>query len=110
MDTGRATHVFMATRKRTLQRAQDREAEKAVAARQKLASLEVGGSAERPESVQSACVIEPHAESRSCYACGGSVRVLEHQAVSGLRVVSVRCKDCGRARDVFFRRAARTLN
>ena len=100
----------MATRKRTERRTQDREAQKAVAARAKLASLELGGSPERPEIVQSASVIEPHTESQPCYACGGVVRVQEHRAEHGLRVVTVRCKDCGRARDVFYRLAARTLN
>lgn len=100
----------MATRKRTERRAQDREAQKAVQDRHKLATLEVGGSAERPEIVQSASVIEPHAESQPCYACGGAVRVLEHRAESGLRIVSVRCKDCGRTRDVFFKLLARLLN
>ncbi len=100
----------MATRKRTQRRTQDRDAQKAVAARAKLASLEVGGSQERPEIVQSASVIEPHSESQPCYACAGVVRVLEHRAEAGLRVVSVRCKNCGRAREVFYRLVARTLN
>lgn len=100
----------MATRKRTDRRTLDREAEKAVAVRRKLAELELGGNAERPEIVQSASVVEPHAESQPCYACGGAVCVLEHRAQAGLRALSVRCKNCGRARDVFFRLAARTLN
>jgi hypothetical protein len=100
----------MATRKRTERRTQDRDAQKVVLARAKLASLELGGSPARPQIVQSASVIEPHAESQSCYACGGSVRVMEHRAEAGLRIVSVRCKNCGRARDVFFELVARTLN
>lgn len=100
----------MAVRKRTTRRAEDREAKKLAAARLELARLEPGGSAERPETVTSASVIEPHAEGQPCYACGGPVRVLDHRAEAGLRVVHVRCRRCGRAREIYFKLRERTLN
>ena len=100
----------MAARKRTDRRTKDRETEKLLVARTKLAALEPGGSPERPEVVQSASVIEPHAESRPCYACGSGTRVEEHRAEAGLRVVAVRCKACGRTRSLYFQLASRTLN
>lgn len=67
-----------------------------------LSALEAGGAADRPITVVSASVIEPHAASIPCAACGESVRVEEHRAESSLRVVRVRCARCGVARDLFF--------
>ncbi len=81
-------------------------------ARVKLAELEPGGAADRPIEVASASVIEPHATSMPCAACGAtSLRVDEHVAVTlgegtdarRLRVVRARCAACGHRRDVYFR-------
>lgn len=100
----------MAARKRTERRQLQRDAQKLLEARAKLAALQEGGSQERPETVQSASVIEPHAEAKPCFACDGAVRVLDHRAEAGLRIVTVQCKACGRARELFYRLAARVLN
>ena len=80
----------------------------------KLAALEPGGAPDRPIEVSSASIIEPHAASMICAACGSSgVRVEEHvarsiEAAGGaparrLRVVHVLCQRCGTRREVFFR-------
>lgn len=100
----------MVARKRTQRRQDQREAQKLIEARAKLARLEAGGAPEHPETVQSASVIEPHAEARPCFACGATTRVQDHRAEQGLRIVSVQCKSCGRARELFYRLAARVLN
>jgi hypothetical protein len=103
-------------------RSERREVERAgvklAEARLKLASLEAGGSPERPIEVTSASIVEPHAAGLACAACGESTRVEEHSAETlpdqsgvprSLRVVRVRCTRCGVVRNVYFRLGA-TLN
>jgi hypothetical protein len=85
-----------------------RDAVKLARARTKLAAMEAGGAPDRPIDVESASVVEPHAASLSCGACGGSVRVTEHAAMTTddarrLRVAHVRCTRCGVARAIYFR-------
>lgn len=80
----------------------------------KLAALEPGGAPDRPIEVASASIIEPHASSMPCAACGAhGVRVDEHVAVTvegegneparRLRVVHVNCRRCGTRREVYYR-------
>lgn len=101
-----------AKRPRTERREAEREGVKLAKARLKLASLEAGGSPERPIEVTSASIVEPHAAGLACAACGGSTRVEEHAAVSiadangssrALRIARVRCTRCGTSRDIYFR-------
>lgn len=88
-------------------RTERREAERAQAkladARIKLATLEAGGAPDRAIAVGSASVIEVHAAGLPCVACGEAVRIDEHIAGDGLRVVRVRCPRCGHRREIFFR-------
>jgi predicted RNA-binding Zn-ribbon protein involved in translation (DUF1610 family) len=96
----------MAKRPRTERREAERDAAKLARARMKLAALEPGGGPERPIEVTSASVIEPHASSMPCAACGAQgLRIEEHVAElsRGLRVVHVLCPRCGTRREVFFR-------
>ena len=61
---------------------------------------------DRPIEVTSASIIEPHASSMPCAACGAQgLRVEEHVAdlPRRLRVVHVMCQRCGTRREVFFR-------
>jgi hypothetical protein len=98
----------MAKRARTERRKMERDGVKLARARMKLASLEPGGAAERPIDVTSASVVEVHASSLPCAACGASgVRVEEHVAVTvdqrALRIARTICPRCGARRDVYFR-------
>jgi hypothetical protein len=104
----------MAKRARTERREAARDEAKLGRARLKLAALEAGGAPDRPIEVTSASIIEPHASSMACAACGSvGVRVEEHVARSTpatateperrLRVVHVQCQRCGTRREVFFR-------
>jgi predicted RNA-binding Zn-ribbon protein involved in translation (DUF1610 family) len=104
----------MVKRARTERREAEREAAKLARSRMKLAALEPGGAADRPIEVTSASIIEPHASSMPCPACGAQgQRVDEHVAVTlagegteparRLRVVHVNCPRCGMRREVFFR-------
>jgi hypothetical protein len=94
----------MSKRARTGRREAAREAAKLARARMKLAALEPGGAPERPIEIASASVVEPHAASLPCAACGASgVRVEEHAAEEGLRVAHVRCARCGASRPLWFR-------
>lgn len=95
----------MAARKRARaeRRQLDRDLEKLIDARQKLARLEPGGESLRPIEVASASVIEVRALSHRCPACDGELRVHEHRAVRDLREVELRCKQCGRPRTLWFR-------
>jgi hypothetical protein len=84
-----------------------RSAEKLARNRERLATLEPGGSAERPVEVESASQIEPHALSTACARCEGPSRLEEHAAetVNGerLRVARLTCARCGARRAVWFR-------
>lgn len=95
-------------------REEARTLEKQVREREKLARASVGGAAERPIDVQTASVIEVQAKSMPCPLCGGELRVEEHAAKmfgsEMLRVVRVRCFQCGTARDLFFRVTAPRLH
>ena len=96
----------MGKRSRTERREAEREAAKLTRTRMKLAALEPGGHPERPIEVASASIIEPHAASMPCAACGEQgLRVEEHAAdlPRRLRVVHVLCQRCGTRREVFFR-------
>jgi hypothetical protein len=94
----------MAKRARTERREAEREAKKLAAARMKLALVEAGGSPARPIEVSSASVIEPHATTLPCAACGArGVRLEEHAAEQGLRVTRVLCQRCGARREIWFR-------
>lgn len=98
-------------RSRTVRREQDREVEKLIEAREKLAKLEVGGTLQRPIEVQTASVIETRAVSFPCLRCEGALRVHEHRAISaghdlrghGGREVELACKACGAHRTLYFR-------
>ena len=98
----------MVKRARTERRKMERGAVKLARARAKLASLEPGGAADRPIEVTSASVVEVHASSLPCVACGASgVRIDEHVAVTiderPLRIARTICPRCGVRRDVYFR-------
>ncbi len=94
----------MAKRARTERREAEREAAKLARARMRLAELEEGGAPERPIEVASASVIEVHASSLPCASCGAlGVRVEEHEAERGQRVVRVKCPRCGTRRSIWFR-------
>ena len=88
-------------------RERERELAKGVREREKLARLLPGGSADRPIEVGSASVVEVQAKSSPCPLCGGELRVEEHaaQSIKGemIRVVKVRCFQCGAPRELFFR-------
>lgn len=90
-------------RSRTVRREQDREVEKLIEAREKLAKLEVGGTLQRPIEVQTASVIETRAVSFSCLRCEGALRVHEHRAMHEGREVELACKACGAHRTLYFR-------
>ena len=90
-------------RSRTVRREQDREVEKLIEAREKLALLEVGGTLHHPIEVQTASVIETRALCFSCLRCEGALRVYEHRAVHEGREVELVCKSCGAHRLLYFR-------
>lgn len=96
----------MADRKRREQRQAQRDHDKLVAAREKLASLEPGGSPARPIDVASASIIEPRASSQPCLRCEGPTLIADHEAATHegrrLRVVTTRCQRCGSARKLYF--------
>jgi len=94
-------------RKRTVLREAERGAAKLLAAREKLAALEEGGSTDRPIAVPSASLVEPRALATRCLACEGALELVEHRAVHAggtlVREVVARCRTCGRARTQWLR-------
>jgi uncharacterized protein with PIN domain len=101
-------------RKRAVLREAAREAEKLLAAREKLAALEEGGSAARPIAVASASLVEPRALATRCLACEGALELVDHRAVHHgsalVREVVARCRACGRARTQWLRVAPPQLH
>ena len=69
---------------------------------------EPGATAENPEPVVSASVIEPRAASAHCRACGQPVRIEAHRVAGKLpggevlRAVERRCSHCDRRDERFF--------
>ncbi|HLK36121.1 MAG TPA: hypothetical protein VKU41_05170 [Polyangiaceae bacterium] len=101
-------------RQRTARRAAERAAAKLSDARERLASLEPGGSGSRPLPVESASQIEPHALASACLRCGGANRLVEHVAIphdgETLRVARLQCPQCGALRECWFRIAPAWAN
>ena len=94
-----------APRVRTQRRIEQRRQADLVRDQEKLARLAPGGGADRPIVVTSPSVVEPSARAIPCPLCGGSLRVEEHAAREGLRVVKAVCVCCGVGRQLFFRLA-----
>jgi hypothetical protein len=95
------------TRKpRAERRAQARLATKDIRDRERLATLEPGGSPDRPIEIVSASLVEPKARDLPCVICGGAVHLDDHTArtIDGLalRLAHVRCPSCSYARAIYF--------
>lgn len=103
-----------AARARTAQRAALRAGVKLVRQRERLFSLEPGGSSERPLEIESPSVVEPRAAALACPRCEVGFRVEEHRApsVDGMRLREARviCPRCGERRSVWFRLTGPTLS
>jgi len=101
-------------RARTARRAQARQLEKIATQRERLFSLEPGGTPERPIEVSSASLVEPRAAALHCPRCDEPLRVEAHNAPSSegmrLREAVVRCARCGQSRSVWFRLTGPALN
>jgi len=107
----------MAARKprpRTAARARAREQERLVRDLEQLASLEPGGSPERPMAIESPALVEPIANAHPCPLCRHTLRLEEHavEDVDGdlLRVARVTCTNCGVGRRLWFRLEAPAIN
>jgi hypothetical protein len=91
---------------RTLRRVAARAEQSLARDRERLFELEPGGNPKRPLQVVSASVVEIHALSVACPACGGAHEILEHAALTEggtrLRVARLRCRQCGSQRSLFF--------
>jgi len=91
---------------RAQRRAEGRRDAKIVRERERLATLEPGGTPERPIEVVTAALVEPKARSTPCPVCSAAVRVAEHTARSvrgvPLRLAHVACPMCGHARVIYF--------
>jgi hypothetical protein len=78
-----------------------------VAARERLAAVEPGGSPSHPVEVESASQVEVRALSMPCLRCDGPQRLDEHTAERFgeryLRVLRMHCGHCGANRTVYFR-------
>lgn len=93
----------MSDRPRKARRALARQAVKEAHLRERVYRAAPGGSPELPIEVPSSSVVEVHARGIACPLCGGELRVDEHAAEHGLRVVRAHCTRCGVPRVVYFR-------
>src|SRR4051812_36976145 len=93
-------------RPRTERRVRERAARQLVRERQKLATLEAGGSRERAIAVVSTSVIPVRARSMPCPLCAGSLRLDEETAEMfggrQLRAAHMTCVQCGVPRLLWF--------
>jgi hypothetical protein len=103
-----------AERARTARRAALRAADKLVAQREKLFSLEPGASPDRPIEIESPSVVELRASALTCPLCEIAFRVEAHRAPSSpgmrLRQAEVVCPRCGKQRSIWFRLVGPSLN
>jgi len=101
-------------RERTLRREQDRAIDRLKDDRERLFTLEPGGSTERPLDAASAAVIESHALSVPCPLCGANHELVEHSAhvKNGVRLreTKLRCRQCGSKRSLWFKIVGPSLN
>lgn len=92
---------------RAARRQTDRDVQKFMRDRVRLAALEKGGAPDRPIQVTSASEVEIAARSVPCMQCGGIVRVDEHVAetigAERLRIAHVSCPACGTKRSLYYR-------
>jgi DNA-directed RNA polymerase subunit RPC12/RpoP len=75
--------------------------------RERLFTLERGGSPERPIEVEAASVVEVRARALPCPRCSGRHQLDEHAAVTtatGARLREARlvCRECGSRRSLWF--------
>lgn len=95
-------------RERTARREAERDLHQLAEARSKLASLEAGGSPERPLEVDSASQIEGRAEALPCFRCEHALKITEHRALhhpssGSVRELLLSCPRCGTKRRAYFR-------
>lgn len=92
---------------RATRRQNDRDVQKLMRDRTRLAALEKGGAADRPIQVIAASEVEIAARATPCIQCGGIVRVDEHAAetigTERLRIAHVSCPACGTKRAIYYR-------
>jgi hypothetical protein len=92
---------------RASRRQDDRDTQKLMRDRTRLAAMEKGGAPDRPIRVTSASEVEIAARGAPCIQCGGIVRVDEHLAqtigAERLRVAHVSCPACGTKRVIYYR-------
>ncbi len=89
---------------RTARRVRERDMARLARDRARLADLSPGGSEARPIEVDSPAVIELRAAGMPCPICDGELEVVEHRSEGpGIRAVSVRCRACHAARQIWFR-------
>jgi hypothetical protein len=93
-----------ARRPRTQRRADARATRKLIHDRERLWSLSPGGSAARPLTIPSPSVVDARVAAMTCPQCEGEYTVRDHETTrTGDRVVSVVCKLCHVARQIWFR-------
>jgi hypothetical protein len=92
---------------RAARRQDDRDTQKRMRDRARLATLEKGGAPERPIQVSSASEVEIAARSAPCIQCGAIVHIDEHVAktigAERLRIAHVSCPVCGTKRAIYYR-------
>ena len=101
-------------RPRTLARVAQRASERLTQAKERWFALQLGAKSEQPITVTSASLIEPRARSVPCPRCEGQLDLLTHEAKSidgvRLRRISLKCRNCGHPRQLWFRIVGPSLN
>ena len=98
-------------RPRTQRRADARATRKLIHDRERLWRLSPGGAVERPITVVSPAVIDARVAAMRCPQCENEYALQAHDVTSaGDRVVSVRCKLCHVARQIWFRLGSASPN
>lgn len=105
---GRAIRDLVRTRRRG---AAALEVDRRLFEREQDARRLPGGTRENPIDIETPSVVEPIAGREKCLRCAGDLRLEEHAAETHdgdrLRVARMKCAQCGRDRELFFRLRAR---
>lgn len=91
---------------RELVKEHERSLHEQIVERERWASLQPGGSPERPIEVASAAVIDLRARAQPCPLCGATLELLQQTAekIDGrsLRAARMRCRGCHAPRAIWF--------
>jgi hypothetical protein len=92
----------------------ERDLERRALERERDARCLPGGTRDNPIDIETPSVVEPMAGEQKCLRCASNLRLEEHAAErhdgDRLRIARMKCVQCGKPRELFFRLQAPRLH